>query len=126
MILLVDDDPDKQFLLKRFLNKRFPDNKVTALHNCAEATQLLASPQQKILVTNGRTSERGGIDFDSFARGEHSVPVVMVSLREELKQKALDAGVVAFVETGDDEELSSAVTRAFDRLPRANLSPLEE
>lgn len=68
------------------------------------------------MVTNGRIAQEDGIEFASYVVREIKSPVVMVSLRRELKQKALDAGVSDFVETGENEDLRAAIHRALDQV----------
>jgi len=117
-IILVDDDLDKQFLLKRLLNKQFPGNETTVVNNFDAALPLLRTSYSKIVVTNGRISGESGIEFASFITREIHAPVIMVSLREELKQKALDAGVLAFVEMGDELAIREAVSRAIESVAK--------
>lgn len=114
LIVLVDDDPDKRMLLERFLRKQFPEHKVVSVEDCAGALPLVLSPISKIVITNGRIAQEDGIEFASYVSREAHAPVVMISLREELRNKALQAGVSEFVETYDYESMREAITRALD------------
>ena len=113
LIVLVDDDYDKRLLLERFLGRQFPDNKVVAVADCATALPLVHAPFPKIVITNGRIAQADGIEFASYVAREVHAPVVMISLRQELKGKALDAGVSDFVESYDNHGMREAIARAL-------------
>lgn len=112
-IILVDDDPDKRFLLERFLRHQFPLNKVASAANCSEAIPLVHAPGPKIVITNGRIDQHDGIEFAAYVTREVNAPVVMISLRQELKDKALAAGVSDFVDSYDGTGTKDAISRAL-------------
>lgn len=118
LIVLVDDDPDKRLLLGRFLGRQFPDHEVVAVASCDAAMPVVLSPFPKIVITNGRIAQNDGIEFASYIAREVHVPVVMISLREELKSKALDAGVSDFVESYDNDGMRQAIARALESIPK--------
>lgn len=114
LIILVDDDPDKRCLLERFFGRNFPAHQVYSVSDCASAVPLIQAPVPKIVVTNGRIAQKDGIEFAAYIAHQVHTPVVIISLRSELKQKALDAGASAFVETGEDAEIRDAIQSALD------------
>jgi DNA-binding NtrC family response regulator len=112
-IVLIDDDPDKRFLLTRYLAKSFPQHEVFALASCAAAKPIIYSSFSKIVITNGHIAEEDGISFAAQISRQTGTPVIIISLHSELEKKAIAAGVTAFVETGDNEAIHAAVTEAL-------------
>jgi DNA-binding NtrC family response regulator len=113
-IVLVDDDSDKTYLIKRYIERQFPGHEIIAVGSRADAVPYVFTPSSKIVITNGRIAGRDGIAFAARVTREVGAPVIMISLWDKLKQPAIKAGVSAFIEPGDHEGLHEAVTRALD------------
>lgn len=115
-IILVDDDPDKRFLLERFLRKNFTGYSVSSYTDCTKALGSIKTPTPKVVITNGRVAEEDGIAFAQKVTQEFHFPVIMVSLRLELRERAERAGVAAFVETGEYGEIKAAIENALQAI----------
>jgi DNA-binding NtrC family response regulator len=115
-IVLVDDDPEKRFLLRRYFAANFPKNRLLILDNCDDAVPLVFTRQPKVVVTNGRIAEDDGIQFASRVTRETGTPVIMVALKADRKELALSAGVTAFVEMGDKDALRHVVAQALTKV----------
>ncbi len=112
-IIVVDDEPDKRFLLERLLKKTFPDHPLSSFANCTAAMPTVAAFGPRIVITNGRVASQDGIEFTAFVTKELKLPVVVVSLRSELEEKAINAGAFAFIETGENRDIQEAVAAAL-------------
>ncbi len=108
-ILIVDDDPDDLFILKRLLAKAGVKNKVLAIEDAPAAVAYLeaesANPASRyipwMIFTDLHMPRIDGIDFVKWIRSkpafQHLI-VIMVSSSEDPqdKAKALQAGVNRF------------------------------
>ena len=114
LIVLIDDDDSKRDGLERLLHGTFPECKIATAKSCDEALGLVHTLKPKVIVTNGHIGNEDGIEFARYVVKEIKAPVVMISLRGDLRPKALAAGVAAFVETGDDDEVMAAIAQAIE------------
>src|SRR4051812_26372290 len=113
--LLTDDDPDKRLLLNRALTKAFPDASIFECHSGREALDYFSANHVDAVITNHSMAPINGLELvREIRRRGSSVPIIMVSGHEEVKQQAENAGVDLFV-TGDWRHCGKTMAEFLNR-----------
>ena len=119
-ITLDDDDADALFLLRRMLEKLYPDSSIAMFSNPEDAPD--------ILITNHGMGKMTGTEMIRTLRAQKvEILIEMVSGNPEVRKEAEKAGANAFIEKTLDMKAIAACIRALLRafmgsLPQLNLS----
>lgn len=96
--LVTDDDVDKRLLMVMALSKHFPTASVFECFSGKEALEYFFANHVDVLVTNHNMKPIDGLQLVTEIRKRGSdVPIIMVSGHEEMRAKALAAGVNLFL-----------------------------
>lgn len=106
-ILLVDDDPDSAFLLKRDLLKAFPEAQIRAVAS-SSVNQLVLGAAPDLLVSAYRLQGVTGPELiASLRQGGMQFPIVVVSGMPVYREQALQAGADIFLTYEDAHEMGA-------------------
>jgi two-component system, OmpR family, response regulator len=97
-ILIVDDEPDICFLLKRILHKR--NLKSIYAYNLAEATRAMDSDPPSLVFLDNNLPDGQGIDYISFLKLHYpETRVIMVTANDSAddKKRAFQRGADGFL-----------------------------
>lgn len=109
-ILVVDDDVDKRLLVVMAVSRRFPTASVFECYSGREALEYFSRSPVDLIVTNHNMRPVSGLELVREIRSRGcAVPIVMVSVHEEIRAKALQAGVDLFLESGNLRQLGEPI-----------------
>lgn len=101
-LLVTDDDLDKRMLLTRALGREFPHASIFECHSGKEALDYFGRNPVDAVITNHNMQPVDGIELVRTLRGRGAtLPIVMVSGHDEIKEKAIAAGVDLFLGSAD-------------------------
>ena len=97
-LLVTDDDVDKRMLLSRALARQFPHASIFECHSGKEALEYIARNPIDAVVTNHSMQPVNGIELvTELRRQSKALPIVMVSGVDDVRERALAAGVDLFL-----------------------------
>lgn len=109
--LVTDDDLDKRLLIGMALSKTFPTASVFECWSGKEALEYFAANHVDVVVTNHNMRPIDGLQLVGKIRALGSdVPIIMVSGHDEIREKALAAGVNLFLDARDLLGIGKPVT----------------
>lgn len=101
-LLVTDDDLDKRMLLARALGREFPHASIFECRSGKEALDYFSRNPVDAIVTNHNMQPVDGIELVKTLRGQGAtLPIVMVSGHDEVRDSALAAGVDLFLGSAD-------------------------
>ncbi|HEU5080721.1 MAG TPA: response regulator [Opitutaceae bacterium] len=114
-ILIVDDDPDSLFLTQNVLAHRISPCEFSTCNSAEAALQYFDRGQTfDVIVTDQTMARMDGVSLVRALRARGvSTPIIVTSLRPDIRDRALAAGASHFVDPSRRDDLVSAVRHAL-------------
>lgn len=116
-ILVVDDDPDSLFLTQNVLSHRVSPSEFVTCNSAEAALQFVDRGQSfDVVVTDQTMARMDGVSLVRAlrARGVRT-PIIVTSLRPDIRDHALAAGASYFVDPSRRDDLVAAVRHALQQ-----------
>lgn len=110
-ILLIDDDVEKAFFLERNIHRRHPSILVQSFLNVSTATEQASMEEVALVIANGHSAQGNGIqEIERFHTAFPSIPIMVVTLRPDLEQKARNAGAAFFFDESEEQRIYEEIS----------------
>lgn len=115
-ILIIDDDPDSLFLTQNVLRNRLGQCAFVTCNSAEVALQYFDRGQSfDVIVTDQTMARMDGVSLVRALRARSVLaPIIVTSLRPDIRNHALAAGATYFVDPSHGDELSDAVLHALN------------
>jgi DNA-binding NtrC family response regulator len=99
-LLIVEDDANKQWLLKHYVSKSIPNAECILCSNGAEAIEYLKMGGVDAIITDHYMQPVNGIELIKWVR-QHSLqaPIVMITAHTSIEAEAMKAGANVVLST---------------------------
>lgn len=113
-MLLIDDNADKAYFLKRNICKRHPETTVLSFRTLAAALKDAATLEVDLIVTNGRVAHGDGISaIARLHRLQPNVPIMVITLRPDLEARVKEAGAAYFFDEAEEEKIYASISEVL-------------
>lgn len=97
-VLLVNDDEDALFLLRRSVSRALPDAEIALLRDAPSALDYFQTHHVDAIVTDNTMPEMDGLAFvRAVRRSNPRIPVLMVTNSTHISAEANAAGVTSYL-----------------------------
>ena len=115
-VLLVNDDEDALFLLRRSVSRALPEAEIALLHDGRAALNYFNSHHVDAIVTDCTMPEMDGLSFVRAVREkDRTIPILMVTNSTHLGKDATQAGVTEYLPCARWNEVGPAVSLALGK-----------
>ena len=114
LVVLIDSESDKRFLISRQIRRRFPHVALRAYADSNEGMRAALDRNVELLITNGRIGTEDGLALIAEVHTQKpALPIMLITLWPALEEKAKKSGVTYFFDESAESEIYEAMTEVL-------------